>query len=66
MLHLDLTPEDVNILIETLESAISDLRMEVADTDNVEYRAMLKNRERVLKQVLLLLKTAPHPHPARV
>lgn len=63
MLHLDLSTEELGILIETLETAITELRMEIADTDNGRYRAMLKDRERVLKQVLAALKTTAQPAP---
>jgi hypothetical protein len=61
MLHLDLTPAEQHILVETLEQAITDLRVEVADTDNPEYRAMLKERERVLKHVLAAVKALLEP-----
>jgi hypothetical protein len=64
MLHLDLTPEEMTILIETLQGSITDLRMEVADTDNADYRDMLKSRERVLKHVLAALKAAQPVGPA--
>ena len=43
MIHLDITKEEKDILIEVLEEYISDLRMEVADTDNMDFREKLKN-----------------------
>ncbi|MEK6634763.1 MAG: hypothetical protein AABY38_00265 [Planctomycetota bacterium] len=56
MIHLDITKEEKNILIEVLEEYISDLRMEVADTDNMDFREKLKNQEKVLKEILVTLR----------
>ena len=56
MIHLDITKEQKNILIEVLEEYISDLRMEVADTDNMDFREKLKNQEKVLKEILVTLR----------
>lgn len=58
MLQLDLTDEDQQILADLLEERIGELRLEVADTDRAEYREMLKNRERVLKKLLALMRPA--------
>jgi hypothetical protein len=52
MVHLDLTPEDAEVLGETLTSFLSDLRMEIADTDSMDYRDMLKARKAILVKVL--------------
>ena len=43
--------EERELLIEILENDISDLRMEIADTDRREYREMLKNREVLMKKI---------------
>lgn len=56
MIHLDITKEEKDILIEVLEEYISDLRMEVADTDNMDFREKLKNQEKVLKGILVTLR----------
>lgn len=61
MVRLELNEEEQRILAELLESDISDLRMEIADTDNAAYREMLKHRERVLRRLLAQLQTAPVP-----
>ena len=52
MIQLDLTDEEVEILKELLESAHSDLRMEIADTDRMDFRDMLKGRKAVLAKTL--------------
>jgi hypothetical protein len=53
MIKLDLTNDDVQILIDLLETAVSELRMEIMQTDNREYRKMLQQREALLKQLHL-------------
>lgn len=61
MVGLELNEEEQRILAELLESDISDLRMEIADTDNAAYREMLKHREHVLRRLLAKLQAAPVP-----
>ena len=51
MIQLKITEEERELLIEILENDISDLRMEIADTDRREYREMLKNREVLMKKI---------------
>lgn len=55
MVTLDLDPDERRILTEVLESYLSDLRMEIADTDLMDFREMLKERKAVLLKVLDLL-----------
>jgi hypothetical protein len=52
MLHLDLTPNEVAILEDLLTNDLSDLRMEIAHTDRLDYRERLKVRKAVLTKVL--------------
>jgi hypothetical protein len=52
MLELDLTEHEREVLVEILESAHSDLRMEIANTDLKDFRDMLKGRKAVLAKVL--------------
>lgn len=58
MIQLDITVEEKEILMEVLESYLSDLRMEIADTDNKDFREELKTRKAALKKVLDVLKKA--------
>ncbi len=51
MLHLDLTEEEVTELVDLLEYQLPELRMEIADTDDKEFRDQLKDREAVLNSV---------------
>ncbi|MFQ5454269.1 MAG: hypothetical protein ACE5D6_08800 [Candidatus Zixiibacteriota bacterium] len=52
MINLDLTKEENDILERILESYLSDLRMEIADTDSMNFRESLKKRKDVLKKAL--------------
>ena len=51
MIELDLDDEERAILKTVLESYLSDLRMEIADTDRQDFREMLKERKAVLIKV---------------
>jgi hypothetical protein len=51
MIKLDLTNEDVKILVDLLETTVSELRMEVMQTDNRDYKIMLQQREVLLKRL---------------
>jgi hypothetical protein len=59
MVQLKITEEERELLMELLENDISDLRMEIADTDRREYREMLKNREALMKKIQQRLEQAP-------
>lgn len=51
MASLDLEDEERKILADTLESRLSELRMEVSNTGQIDVRDMLKRRKEVLKNV---------------
>ena len=52
---IELDPREATVLAEVLTDYVSDLRMEVADTDSQEVRDELKAREEFLKDLLLRL-----------
>jgi hypothetical protein len=58
MIHLDLTADERELLENTLETCISDLRVEIRDTDRREYKEDLKQREAVYKKLLTALQAA--------
>ncbi len=43
---------EASTLREVLESYLSDLRMEIVDTEDVEFREQLKSEELVLKKII--------------
>jgi hypothetical protein len=52
MISLDLTPVECEILADVLDNYLSDLRMEIAATDSMDFRDKLKNRKSVVEKVL--------------
>ena len=57
MIRIDLTAEEAEVLRESLESYFSDLRMEIAGTENMSFREMLKKKETFLLRIIQQLKT---------
>jgi hypothetical protein len=55
MVQLSLAPEEVSLLRELLEDYLSDLRMEIADTDQQDFRERLKQEEVTIKKILKML-----------
>ena len=52
VVRLDLSREEREIMIDVLETFLSDLRMEIANTDRQDFRDLLKKRKAVLLKVL--------------
>jgi hypothetical protein len=55
MVHLELEPRDAEVLRLALESYLSDLRMEIADTDSLDYREELKAQKAVLRRIVRMI-----------
>ncbi|HKK43932.1 MAG TPA: hypothetical protein VJ964_00300 [Balneolaceae bacterium] len=58
MVNLDLSQSELDILKEILDTTISDLRMEIADTDKYDHRELLKKRKRVLEKTVKTIEEA--------
>ncbi len=56
MIQLSLEPNEQDVLIWAIESAVSDLGAEIADTENQEFRDDLKERKAVLQNILQRLR----------
>ena len=52
MIRIELTELERGVLVEAIESYLSDLRMEISDTDSMDYREMLKARKEILGHIL--------------
>ncbi len=52
MVRIELSEADVATLKDVLDSYLSDLRMEIADTDRMDFREGLKDRRKVLESLL--------------
>lgn len=61
MIELNLTREEAGILIKMLENDLSELRMEIADTEQKDFREQLKEEKRVLLKTVELLKEKSSP-----
>ena len=57
MIQLQLTEEEQDILVHLLETCITDLRVEIHEADNYEYRNMLKTRKETLIKLQQALKS---------
>ena len=57
MYTITLSDEERNLLAEVLQETISELRMEIADTDSHDYRAQLHKREDMLKAMVKRIST---------
>jgi len=51
-MQLELTGDEAELLQEVLDSVIRDLRSEIADTDNPDYRRGLVDRRERLRALL--------------
>ncbi len=58
MIQLELSDSEKSHLIEALESYLSDLRYEIADTDSLDFREKLKEKKAALEKALAALKTS--------
>ena len=54
-MEITLTDAEKLVLRETLEKAINEMLMEIANTDNRKMRDGLKEREEILKSILAML-----------
>jgi hypothetical protein len=52
---LELTTVEASLLKEILTTDLSDLRMEISDTDLKSFRDKLKEKEEVIKQLIARL-----------
>jgi hypothetical protein len=56
MTKIEVTPEEAEELRAILENYLSDLRMEIVDTDSTDYREMLKKRRDFMARLIGQLK----------
>jgi hypothetical protein len=56
-MHIELTPEEGKALKHALEVYLSDLRMEIVDTDSQDFREGLKHEKQLLEAVVSRIKS---------
>ncbi len=54
----ELTVDEKRVLLEILERSHHNLRLEIVNTDNREFRRELKQREILMQELIARLKTA--------
>jgi len=52
MSTLNLTPNEHQLLQELLESALSELRVEIVSTDRIDFKQALKERKQLMTDIL--------------
>lgn len=57
-LDLQLRDDEPRILVETLESYLSDLSVEIGHTDSMDFREGLKHRQAALTRIVDALRAA--------
>lgn len=60
MVQLTLTEKDAAMLRKVLETYVSDLRMEIRDTDAHDFREGLKQEEAAINALIEQLRTQAH------
>lgn len=55
MVHIDLTAEEQEVLKDVLNADLSDLRMEIHETDDRDFKAELKKKQQVMEKILAAL-----------
>lgn len=58
MATIKITHEEAAMMREILQSYLSDLRLEIADTEKKRFRDVLKNQELFVKEFLARLEAA--------
>jgi hypothetical protein len=59
MIKIELTESQGQLLNEVLDRTLSDLRMEIADTDSPFYKDKLRERKEEISSIMALLKNNP-------
>ncbi len=52
MIRVDFTAEERDILQSMLSNYVSDLRMEIADTDRKDYREIIRQQKEILQKLM--------------
>jgi len=56
VLELDMDHEELDILVDVLETRLADLRMEIGRSSRLAYRDMLRKKKKVLEKTLARLR----------
>jgi len=59
MIRIELSDEEATLLAEALRGEVSDLSMEIADTDALDFRQRLKHKKTLLEGLVRRLEESP-------
>ena len=59
MQKLELSPEELDLLRDILQHALSEIDVEVFRTDTYDFKALLKGRRQLMEQILSKLPAMP-------
>lgn len=51
MIQLNLTDDEILVMKDLVDSCLSDLRVEIHSTDNLDYKEMLKKRKEIVMKL---------------
>jgi hypothetical protein len=54
-IEIELTPKEIETFKEVLENFVSDLRMEITETDKQDYRESLKSKKNLILKIKQIL-----------
>jgi len=57
MSTINISEEERELLIELLDSTVSDIKYEIADTDNSQFKEKLRSRKASLSRLLSKIRT---------
>ena len=57
-MKLELTEDELGVLVELIDAAVSELGYEIANTDSADYRSGLKSKKVLATAILQRLKEA--------
>lgn len=60
-MELELTARERELIVSALENYLSDLRMEIANTDSQDFRETLKERKAALRKLVNALEEEGSP-----
>ncbi len=56
MVTIELTPEEVSILVSILENDLSEVRTQIIAADNIDFKKMLRQHKEAIQKLLAALK----------
>lgn len=65
-MQIALSPDEARLLAELLEAEVADLRLEIRDTDDYDFKEVLRERQKVIEGLVNKLEVAAGRNGAKV